>query len=390
MQSSNATFRLLHFLLASVALVTDNMFYTGGFARPWDGSSPITVGSACSGWNSEIFALEFMNIAFSHVFSCDVAKHVKKLAQYLHAAQDYFDDIMDPMFLNIASAVQVFVAGWPCQPWSRAGQRQGLNDSGDGGRGLVIVFVLAYIFTRRPVLFILENVVVSGTKFENCFAAIVHALKMHTDAANEPCYNVSTQCLNARERSSLPQNRHRTFIVGLRRDCQRDVFEWPGVVPMRNLLDLLDEPKAVDLKPFPGNLPPESSGTKRRNVLAALEKLTTEGHDPMTIPAVVDHGSTNLNFAIGYSPCITKARASTHGHWITCLQKEMSINDMLRLQGVPEWRVRGWKNHIATGNFLGIIGNAIPVPLLERIFMRALYAAGLVNSRIVDKYESVG
>merc|ERR1712183_429287 len=86
----------------------------------------------------------------------------------------------------------------------------------------------------------------------------------------------------------------RPSLCGLCRGCQRATFEWPGVVPMRNLLDFLDKPKAVDLKPFPGNIPPESSGTKRKNVLAALDRLTAEGHDAMTIPAVVDHGSTSL------------------------------------------------------------------------------------------------
>ena len=76
----------------------------------------------------------------------------------------------------------------------------------------------------------------------------------------------------------------------------------------------------------------------------------------------------------------------THGHWVTCLQRDMTTGDMLRLQGVDEWHARGWQLHISEVQFHGIIGNAIPIPLLERILVSALYAAGLVTHRLHDKY----
>ena len=119
----------------------------------------------------------------------------------------------------------------------------------------------------------------------------------------------------------------------------------------------------------------------------ALIAITAKGDDPLAIPAVIDHGSSKLNYAIGYSPCLTRSRAMSHGHWVTCLQREMTTGDMLRLQGVDEWRVRGWKRHISEVQFHAVIGNAIPIPLIERILMRALYAAGLVRFCLHDRYE---
>ena len=373
-------------ILAAITSVVDEttVIYDKGFARPWDSTSPITVGSACSGWNSEILALEAMKIPFHQSFSCDNVKHVRKLAEFLHGYHEYFDNVMDANFLGFADPVQFFMAGFPCQCWSVAGRRDGFLDA--RGIGLVIVFLIAYICTRRPLLFVLENVdnIATGANAES-FNAIVSALQTLKDEYDRYLYTVETQTLNCRIHGGLPQNRRRKFIVGVLRGVQQAPIQWPGPITMRDLLGLLEP--AADLKPFPGKLPPERSLAKRRNVLATLQELASDGIDPLTVPAVIDHGSSKVNYVIGYSPCLTRNRAMSHGHWVTCLQREMTTCDMLRLQGVEEWRVRGWKNIICEGHFHAIIGNAIPIPLLERVLMRALYSAGLVRQRLYDKYE---
>jgi DNA (cytosine-5)-methyltransferase 1 len=50
--------------------------------------------------------------------------------------------------------VDVYVAGFPCQPYSKAGKNFGLQDE----RASVFNAVRDYISTRRPTIFILENV----------------------------------------------------------------------------------------------------------------------------------------------------------------------------------------------------------------------------------------
>ncbi|CAK0860769.1 unnamed protein product, partial [Prorocentrum cordatum] len=377
---------LMTTILASITtIVTETMsIYDKGFAEPWDGTTPITVGSACSGWNSEILTLEAMKIPFHHAFSCDNSKHVKKIAEFLHGYHEYFDDVMGTNFLGSAVPVQFFMAGFPCQCWSVAGRRDGFLDA--RGLGLIIVFLIAYITTRRPLLFLLENVdnIAAGDNADS-FNAIVSALQTLTDKDNRYLYTVESQTLNCRIHGGLPQNRRRRFIVGVLRGAQQAPLQWPGPVTMRNLIDLMDP--ATDLKPFPGNLPSKSSGTKRKNVLDALKAIASDGSDPLAVPAVVDHGSSKMNYAIGYSPCLTRNRAMSHGHWVTCLQREMTTGEMLRLQGVEEWRVRGWKHIICEGQFHAIIGNAIPLPMIERILMRALYSASLAKQPLHDKYE---
>jgi DNA (cytosine-5)-methyltransferase 1 len=52
--------------------------------------------------------------------------------------------------------VDFHIAGFPCQPFSYAGKRQGLED--EKGRGQICHYIAEYIEAQRPRVFILENV----------------------------------------------------------------------------------------------------------------------------------------------------------------------------------------------------------------------------------------
>ena len=359
--------------------------YTKGTATAWDTRSPITVGSACSGWNSEIFALEKLQVAYTHIFSCDNDKSVQKLADALHTPADYYDDVTTEPFLIYAEPVQFFMAGFPCQCWSAAGSRAGLSDA--NGRGIIILYIIVYIMTRKPLLFMLENVEnITKGRFAATFRHILELLSGLKGDTGNYLYTVEYKSMNCRAYGTLPQNRPRTFIVGILRTVQQAPITWPSVAPMRDLAEFLDAVPAGDLLPFPGRLPPKSSKTKRKHVLATLAATIQLGVGPLTMLIVVDHASSRTNYAIGYSPCLTRTRAMSHGHWLTHLQREMNTDEMVRLQGVDPWRIRGWQNLISAQQFHGIIGNAVPVPMLERILIKALYAAGLTHHLMPDKY----
>jgi len=64
-----------------------------------------------------------------------------------------FSDVFSPDFLT-APRVNIFMSGFPCQPWSTAGNGKGLQHLS----GTIVFRILAYIVQRRPTTFILENV----------------------------------------------------------------------------------------------------------------------------------------------------------------------------------------------------------------------------------------
>ena len=96
----------------------------------------------------------------------------------------------------------IFVAGFPCQSFSMAGNRRGFNDT----RGTLFFEIQKIVKEKQPSILLLENVLglLSHDKGQT-FATILDTL----DALG---YDVEWQVLNSKY--FVPQNRERVFIVG--------------------------------------------------------------------------------------------------------------------------------------------------------------------------------
>jgi DNA (cytosine-5)-methyltransferase 1 len=101
----------------------------------------------------------------------------------------------------------VIVAGFPCQPYSIAGLRKGLED--DRG-GEIFKSLLRLLREAKPKSFLLENV--KGIKSHDGGATFKYML----EELSQQGYHLKHETLNSKEHANVPQNRERVFIVGFR------------------------------------------------------------------------------------------------------------------------------------------------------------------------------
>ena len=69
----------------------------------------------------------------------------------------------------------LYVAGFPCQPFSAMGSNQGVRDT--KGRGTIINHIIAALATMRPRAFLLENVKGLVVQHRPTFESILEQLR---------------------------------------------------------------------------------------------------------------------------------------------------------------------------------------------------------------------
>lgn len=135
----------------------------------------------------------------------------------------------------------ILCAGFPCQPFSKAGIQKGLDDEKNGSLFDKIVEILQY---HKPKYFILENVrnLESHDNF-NTWKYIKKQLE------NVLGYEVDKKILSPHN-FGIPQHRERLFIIGSKKRLTK--FHWPKTVDTTNsIFTFLDNPpvKATTLEP---------------------------------------------------------------------------------------------------------------------------------------------
>ncbi len=115
----------------------------------------------------------------------------------------------------------ILTAGFPCQPFSNAGNRKGVHDS----RGMLYKECLRIIEQKMPKVIVFENVKgLLSTKYidgQNLAEVIVEDLSV----MNGIGYNVVYRLINAAD-YGVPQNRQRVLFVGIRKDLGK-TFQFP-------------------------------------------------------------------------------------------------------------------------------------------------------------------
>ena len=113
----------------------------------------IKIGTDCSGIEAPVQALKQMNIPYQHVWSCEIDKHAEKSILANYNPQKMYHDITKRKHASLPD-VDIYVCGFPCQPYSGAGQCMGWADP----RSNVLHTLVKLTSLCRPDLVLLENV----------------------------------------------------------------------------------------------------------------------------------------------------------------------------------------------------------------------------------------
>lgn len=275
----------------------------------------------------------------------------------------------------------VLFAGFPCQPFSYAGQLRGFEDE---IRGTLFFDIIKILKEKRPKMFLLENV--KGLKSHEK-GKTLQVIEEHLEQLG---YSFQWKILNSLD-FGVPQSRERWYCVGFDKNIE---FNFPEAeeerVPLRNIIDFSqnDNPslKLSDFEmkriahhfnvcPFDSEIQirvehdnskykPETKKGKH-GVYSYLKKdKTLRFH-------VGDFAKTQIQEAYychldSFTPSIIAARAPK----LWDLARHLSDRECASLQGFPE-------NFILSNSSVQAkkqLGNSVTVPVIYKIIDQMLQA----------------
>ena len=166
----------------------------------------IKVATDCSGMEAPLTALNNLNLGkfTEKMFSSDIDRNCRITIHSNFPGGESYSDLLS-RDNNHAPACDLYVVGFPCQPFSTAGVQKGFEDS----RGQVHVGIIDYLEKKRPKAFVFENVY--GLLIMQGGEVLRTILKMIDDMKS---YNIHHKLMNTKAHG-IPQNRDRLYIVGL-------------------------------------------------------------------------------------------------------------------------------------------------------------------------------
>lgn len=234
----------------------------------------------------------------------------------------------------------ILTGGFPCQPFSIAGKRQGFDDK----RSNVFWKLLTSVDKKKPKCVILENVknlVTHDNK--NTFKTIIEELEKRG-------YTVSFKVLNTSKITGVPQHRERIYIVCMKNGKKFD-FDFPEV-PKKEIKDFLED--EVDDKYY---------YNEKTKIWDMLKENVTKNNTCYQFRRVyVRENKSNE------CPTLT-ANMGTGGHNVPIVKDDKGIRKLtprecFNLQGFP----RTYKfPQIADSHLYKLAGNAVSLSVVKLI-----------------------
>jgi DNA (cytosine-5)-methyltransferase 1 len=320
----------------------------------------ISLFSGCGG-----FDLGFHQAGFTTIFANDINEDAAETYRH-NIGEICTDDIRKIEIPRFNKRTDVVTAGFPCQPFSNAGSRKGLED----GRGTLYQSALSVVKLTKPRAVVFENV--RGIlSFKKDGKLLIQEICEELDALG---YNVTFSLIDA-SRHNVPQKRLRLFIVGIDKNEKKGQFAFPEPVDRTDLtlkhtiLDLkknaLNQDELMQLNPQAitlGAMVPEGGSWKD----IPYEKL------PERLKKIADNMEKYRwpNFYRRFhrdevAGTITAAfKPENAGVWHPVEERIFSVREIARIQTFPDWFSFEGKS---VKSKYQQIGNAVPPRLAFEI-----------------------
>lgn len=308
----------------------------------------IEVCAGCGGLSSG-----FIEAGFKPLLINEIDKTCCKTLRKNHPGVKIHEGSMTDLDLTpYKGKVDVLQGGVPCQAFSQAGERKGLDDP----RGKLIEHFNKLINDCEPKIFLVENV--KGLTTHNKGETLKGILELF---ANNGLYTVHHKLLNAKD-YEVPQKRERILIVGVHKSIADKQFTYPE-----------KSKKQVLLRDVLTNVPASPGAVYPAHKVEVM-KLVPEGGCWVDLPsdvqkqymgAALESGGGKRGIARRLAmneQCLTLTTSPCQKQTERCHPTEtrpLNVREYARIQTFPDSYV--FEGSMA--NQYKQIGNAVPIKL---------------------------
>ncbi|MCG6150310.1 DNA cytosine methyltransferase [Leptospira levettii] len=293
---------------------------------------------------------------FSCVFSSEIDRH---------AAEIYSANFGDTPHGDITSIqneeippFEVLLAGFPCQPFSIAGEKKGFEDT----RGTMFFEILRILQHHKPKVVVLENV----KHFKDHDKG--KTLKTVLDKLNLLGYSTVWKLLNAKD-FGVPQNRERTIIIGCLENKSFHFNFKTNPIIENKITNILDGDDAtfeyLDESEYTLIQKPKKQESGLIFVGYRNKKIRTVGVRENTEHLSRVHKQPNRIYSSeGIHPTIA-SQEPTGRYFILHKEKvrKLTLNECIKLMGFDNT----FKFIGSSAKIYNRLGNSIVVPMVEQI-----------------------
>lgn len=211
-------------------------------------------------YRRKVFPQNGYKIIFANDFDSAAFEVYEKNKKYFGSHKCLLKDIKD-IDESIVPSFDFLLAGFPCQPFSNAGNREGIKDK--YGRGTLFYECEKFLIRNeskysKPIGFIFENVRgIMSSKMPNGITIPEEIVRRTKNLG----YNTNYKLLKTSD-YGVPQNRFRVIMVGLREDIPPFNFKLMDKVVKEEGLANKDNPYDLYLGSALCDIPKKSSGLK--------------------------------------------------------------------------------------------------------------------------------